>query len=423
MLSLLLAENTLEGRFFDRAEHIYWNALRYSQYHYGNFTAMDRLPGPVRGGDGWFCCGWWGTKGLYEVARHIWASSPTALYVNDYLPSSVTLPIAGQQVKASLEANLPASGQVKLRLAPEKPGEFELKLRIPGWAGLLAVRVNGRPEAVSKSQGYATLQRRWQAGDVVEADLALPLRIVLDNAWDTLPEGRVSLDGGPEQPARCIMVMRGPVILAQFRVNHGVDVNWAFTGDHPDLFETLTTATDQIEGPDWTFEATTAPTLVSVRHTPEGVLLEWSFEPAPGWKLSRTALVRDEVPVRIEYGAELTALDTQVLAGLKSVRLLGVRMHTGGFVDYTKAKLLLGGKEVAPSDLGERPLPGRQATLDNGYVQFSLKAEKGRLMCEEGGDWTGLWVLPERQDNRLLARSVLRVTGQNQFVLPVIYPE
>ncbi len=107
MLSLLLAENTLEGRFFDRAEHIYWNALRYSQYHYGNFTAMDRLPGPVRGGDGWFCCGWWGTKGLYEVARHIWASSPTALYVNDYLPSSVTLPIAGQQVKASLEANLP----------------------------------------------------------------------------------------------------------------------------------------------------------------------------------------------------------------------------------------------------------------------------------------------------------------------------
>ncbi len=233
---------------------------------------------------------------------------------------------------------------MKLRIDPEKAGEFAVKLRLPSWAGLVSAKVNGKPVAVSQADGYATVERRWQHGDGVEADFLLPLRVVLDNAWDTLPEGQVSLDGGPEQPARCVMVMRGPVILAQFRVNHGVDVNWAYTGDHPDLFETLTTATDQIEGPDWTFEATTAPTLVSVRHTPEGVLLEWSFEPAPGWKLSRTALVRDEVPVRIEYGAELAAPDAQALAGLKSVRLLGVRMHTGGFVDYTKAKLLLDGK-------------------------------------------------------------------------------
>ncbi len=79
--------------------------------------------------------------------------------------------------------------------------------------------------------------------------------------------------------------------------------------------------------------------------------------------------------------------------------------------------------EVDPSDFGEAPLPGRQAMLDNGYVQFNLEAEQGAFTCEEGGDWTGLWVLPERQDNRLLARSVLTVTGQNQFILAVIYPE
>ena len=84
-LSYLLAEFTGEGRFYDRAEQIYYNHIRYSQMHNGDFTAFNRLPGPQRGGDAWFCCGWWGAKALYEAARHLYASSPTAVYVNGFM--------------------------------------------------------------------------------------------------------------------------------------------------------------------------------------------------------------------------------------------------------------------------------------------------------------------------------------------------
>ena len=76
MLSYLLGDFTGEGRFYDRGETIYYNAIRYMQMHRGNFTAFNRLPGPERGGDAWFCCGWWGAKSLYEAARHLYAASP-----------------------------------------------------------------------------------------------------------------------------------------------------------------------------------------------------------------------------------------------------------------------------------------------------------------------------------------------------------
>ena len=42
-------------------------------------------------------------------------------------------------------------------------------------------------------------------------------------------------------PPRSIVIDRGPAILAQFRLQNGCDLVWAYSGDDPDLFETLAT--------------------------------------------------------------------------------------------------------------------------------------------------------------------------------------
>jgi hypothetical protein len=218
------------------------------------------------------------------------------------------------------------------------------------------------------------------------------------------------------------------VIVAQFRLAHACDLNWAYTGDHPDLFETLDSAADVIRASDWHFESTGAPALTQVAHTPEGVRLSWELAPKPGWLLKRTALVRPGVPVRVECGAELTAPSVEAARAVQSIRLCGVRMRTRGFPDYRPATLVIGSRRAVERlfEWPETPLPGHSATLDNGYIQFRLDCapadDVGRqqLAAQEEGAWAGLYAVPERRGTTWRVKHTLTITGRNQWAGPVI---
>src|SRR3972149_553049 len=128
MLSYLLADFPGEGRFYDRGETIYYNAIRYMQMHRGNFSAFNRLPGPTRGGDAWFCCGWWGAKALYEAARHLYAATPSEVYVTGYMPSGADLRLKAGAVHLGTQADIPRSGRVRVTVPPENAESFSLQL-------------------------------------------------------------------------------------------------------------------------------------------------------------------------------------------------------------------------------------------------------------------------------------------------------
>jgi hypothetical protein len=57
--------------------------------------------------------------------------------------------------------------------------------------------------------------------------------------------------------------------------------------------------------------------------------------------------------------------------------------------------------------------------LDNGYVQFRLECPQ-RLAALEDGAWPGLCTAPELQGASWRASCTLAVTGQNQWMAPVI---
>jgi len=421
-LCYVLADFTGEARFLDRAELIYYNHIRYMQMHNGDFTAFNRLPGPQRGGDAWFCCGFWGGKALYEVARHVFASSPTAVYVNGYLPAAATLKVGNSPVHVDMEAGIPRSGEVRLTLKPEHRRVFALNCRVPSWAELRQLKVNGKALPPHLANGCLVLERAWKPGDQVLIQFDLPLRITADNSQDGLPAAKASLDGAPLVDARLISVFRGPAIMAQFRLAAGCDLNWAYTGDHPDLFETLNSPVDRIEADDWTYQTRSAPSLTRVDHLPEGVRLEWEVAPHPGWLLKRVALVKPGVPVQVEFKSELIAPSLSAAASIKSVRTCGVRMRTRGFEDYRSARLLVLGKPLAFDDAAETALPHGEAVLDNGYVQFHLSAREGSLAASDEGAFASIYAVPTRRGTSFSASCTLAITGQNQWSAPLIGP-
>jgi hypothetical protein len=420
-LSYLLGDFTGQGRFFDRGDWIYYNHIRYMQMHNGDFTGFNLLPGTVRGGDFWFCCGWWGAKALYETARHLYASSPTAVYINGFLPSAASLKLKQGSVRIETEADIPKSGDVSLKLTPQGITKFPVKIRVPGWATLKEVCINRQRQTVQPEQGCVTLEREWNPGDKIDIHFDLPLRVVLDNAYDSLPAAKVAVDGASPVETRRLLVFRGPAVLAQFTLGGGCDLSWAYTGDHPDLFDTASAA-DVIAGAGWRFESKLPPALTTVTSAPDGVRLSWEFHPQPGWTLKRSAIVRPAVPVRVEYAAELTAPSAEAARTLKSARLCGVRMRTGGFQDYTPARLLLGQARQATdfAAVGGKVLKESSLSLDNGYVQFRLRAGRGGTAASSSSLAASIYLVPAAEGPRYTASGTLDITGQSQFAAPIV---
>jgi hypothetical protein len=322
-------------------------------------------------------------------------------------------------VTVETEAGLPASPRVRIALAPSPPAAFDLKIRVPAWAGIKSIQVNREARAVRPENGYVTPARRWEAGDRLDVELDPPLRVSLDD-WDALPAVSVSLDGAAPESGRHLSGFRGPAIVAQFRLAQGVDLAWAYTGDHPDLFETIDSASDLVDAGDWKFRSDKAPEVARVARSPDGVRLEWQYAPRPGWTLRRTALVHPEIPVRIGCTFELAVPSAEAARAVTSARACGVRMRTAGFADYAKARLLVDGKPAPFPAADDRPLPPGSATLDNGYVQFRVESPRHALSAADEESFASLYMAPAREGAALKAACRIVLTGQSQGSKPVV---
>ncbi len=123
-------------------------------------------------------------------------------------------PSGGTSVEASNDAGVDAGGQAGGVDGRDDGREFEMRLRIPGWADNAPVpsllymfaaesgeeptlQVNGEPLPVSADDGFATIRRTWRAGDEVEWELPMPVRRVVAHAEVENNTGRAAIQRGP----------------------------------------------------------------------------------------------------------------------------------------------------------------------------------------------------------------------------------
>ncbi len=201
-----------EGRFTDTLERVLYNgflsgvALSGDKYFYVNPLASrgkhHRQP--------WYgcaCCPTNVVRFLPAVGGYIYATSDDGVWVNLYVAGSVETDLAGNAVKLKQETKYPWSGQVRIAVEPAKPAEFSVHLRVPSWCEQFQVKVNGSPlPGVGQAagalpqgveQGYLKIRRNWKAGDVIDLDLAMPVRRVQANPQVQANAGRLALQRGP----------------------------------------------------------------------------------------------------------------------------------------------------------------------------------------------------------------------------------
>jgi hypothetical protein len=210
-----------KARFADWMETALYNAvlpgisLDGTEYFYQN-------PLADRGGhrrEPWFataCCPPNLARLLLSLGGYLATTTDTGLFVHHYATAGVRATLPGSAAALAVETRYPWSGRVRLTVRESGSAPWSLHLRVPAWCETATLSVNGAlVGAGARLAGYLTVDRVWRAGDVVELNLAMPVRRVRDRPAVAATAGRVALARGPlvycfeqaDRPARDVWGM------------------------------------------------------------------------------------------------------------------------------------------------------------------------------------------------------------------------
>jgi uncharacterized protein len=187
VMELAFYNGALSGLSRDGTHYFYENPLESS----GDHHRWTWHPCP--------CCPMNVARLIGSVGGYFYSVGEDLLAVHMYCGSTAGVTIGGRPVRITQETNYPWSGDVKLSIETGSPAEFELRLRIPGWARGATASVNGKAVAVEAAtrNGYLSIARLWRPGDLVSLDLPMPPGRVYAHPDVRMDVGRVALRRGP----------------------------------------------------------------------------------------------------------------------------------------------------------------------------------------------------------------------------------
>ena len=250
ILEKVLYNGLISGVGLDGKSFFYSNAMQVKN------SASYSQTEPVRAG--WFdcsCCPTNLARLFPALPGYIYGQHERDVYVNLFVSGTADLQVNKQRVQLEQQNNYPWDGGLKFTVNPASTTDFNLLVRIPGWARgeampsnlytfatpsaeKVEVKINGKATPYILRNGYAVLARKWRKGDVVDVTLPMEVRRVVAHA-------RVQDDLGK------VALQRGPLMYcAEWTDNQGkasnllVPANATFTSAfRPDLLNGVTTLT------------------------------------------------------------------------------------------------------------------------------------------------------------------------------------
>jgi DUF1680 family protein len=204
------------------------------------------------------CCTMNVSRLVASVGGYFVSTAPDGVAFNLYGGISTAASIAGTQVNLREASNYPWSGEIAIAVDPEKPAEFDVKLRIPGWCKSWSVSVNGEKLSPARSEGYITLHRIWAPGDRIALSLDMPAERLYAHPAVIMDAGRVALKRGPL--VYCLEEADNPGgIVQRLKISRDAELR---TTTRADLFGgivTLSASGSAIKTGDWSSLYRTEP--------------------------------------------------------------------------------------------------------------------------------------------------------------------
>jgi DUF1680 family protein len=179
-----------------------------------------------------WCCTGTGMENHARYGAFIYSHDAAALTVNLFVASELNWRERGVVLRQ--ETRLPDEAASTLVFTAAPADSLTLRIRHPFWlpAGGMSIRVNGKSvKTSSQPGGYAEVMRQWKAGDRVQIELPMKLRIVRQEhtpGWVSFFYGPILLVGelgaegttqadyiGPYTPLKTMRPQeKAPVVIA-----------------------------------------------------------------------------------------------------------------------------------------------------------------------------------------------------------------
>lgn len=216
-----------DSKYIDVLEKVMYNGLISGEgldgksFFYSN--AMQIVDGmnthshlePER--SGWFdcsCCPTNLVRFIPSVPGYIYAQNGDDIYVNLFISSTANLSVHKHSLQIVQQNNYPWDGGLLFVVNPSREDDFNLKIRIPGWArneampsdlyqffhksvAKTTIKINGKDVVYHIEKGYAVLNKKWKKGDRIEVDLPMEVRMVVANQNVKDDCGKAALQRGP----------------------------------------------------------------------------------------------------------------------------------------------------------------------------------------------------------------------------------
>jgi DUF1680 family protein len=208
-----------DSKYYDVLERVLYNGLisgvSISGDHFFYPNPLESMGQHAR--SAWFgcaCCPSNVCRFIPSVPGYMYAQKNNRLYVNLFIGSNASIDFNGSKLEIIQKTEYPWKGSVDFIINPEKKQQFEVAIRIPGWAqnqpvpsdlysfeskekSGFTITLNGKPAPFVVENGYAVIKSTWKKGDVFKMDLPMPVQKIVANEKVTADKGKIALQRGP----------------------------------------------------------------------------------------------------------------------------------------------------------------------------------------------------------------------------------
>jgi len=183
-LTRYLLRVTRDARYGDSMERVMYNTVLGAKplmadgrtFYYSDYNFQGRKV--YRDDQHWACCSGTLPQVAADYRINTYFRDPQGVWVNLYIPSTLRWNQDGAQVGLTQESQYPFDSVVQFKVNTSPARDFTLNFRIPAWAQGASISVNGRHLPTETVPGtFAAIHRHWIAGDRVELELPMTLRL------------------------------------------------------------------------------------------------------------------------------------------------------------------------------------------------------------------------------------------------------
>lgn len=197
LLEWTLLNSVLVGVNLQGDKYFYTNTLRRTQPEPHEL----RLPRERQPFFSWFCCPPNAVRTLAESSSYAYAAGKDSIAAVVYGSNTLATTLEnGTAVRLTQTTDYPWDGKITITVDESAGPAWALRLRVPGWAKVANVSLNGQDTGIVATPGsFIDLKRDWSAGDTVTLNLRMPVRLVEANQH-------------VEETRNHVAVVRGPVV-------------------------------------------------------------------------------------------------------------------------------------------------------------------------------------------------------------------